>query len=758
MAASLNAGASLPRPLVGLAISTAAGIAAGTLLPLRSPMFMAAAAVAATVFALLARGNGASSGLLHLAAALTASGHAWLSRPGRAPNELHHLLERPGQFMEVVVRVAGYPVRLSPGAESERSWFRFSAVPESVRVAEDRWRTAGGRIEVRMPVSAEVPPPQYGDRWHVGMVVRLGPDGRLGGVVHSRAVRLAPARTEGLLRRIYAQRERSRRALFHGVDGGSRAAGIAGALVLGYREDVPADVRELFLRTGTAHVFAISGLHVGIVGAVLAGLLRLAGVPRRWWAAAMVPLLALYTAATGASVSSMRAFTMAAAWWLAPIFRRRPDPPSALALAAVAILLAAPAQIAEPGFWFSFLVVAALLATGRTSAPTGEPGVGAPAAWRLAARVADLGRASLAAWCASTPLTVYLGNQVAPAAVVGNLVVIPASFLIVLTGCLSLLVHPIAPAVSAALNRANTSFAGGLIAVVEVLFDAPGSHWFVRAPPLWGIVLAYGAMAGWRVLEGRPRRTLAAAAAAVALAGATRYATDSATVIRLPPAALAPAILVDAPGERGDWLIDPGPAWRSDRLLRWLRTRGVDRLEAVVLTVLDADHAGAAEEVLRRVRTNRVLLPATSARSAPVRAMIDRWRNAGVPMESVAAGDAGYLRGGAEWRCFHPPPDASFRRTADGGLWLRLALGGSAVLLAGPATEIQRLYATRQPHGAAATVVVMDRAPAEDDAEWLVEWRPTTTVIRAPPPAWSGVRAVPSVAIFPENDWSLPLR
>jgi len=82
-------------------------------------------------------------------------------------------------------------------------------------------------------------------------------------------------------------------------DGDSDAVGLMQALVLGYRSHLSGELRDRFARTGTLHIFAISGLHVGIVASMCVFVLGIVCVPFPYWAVAMAPVLGGYTVITG---------------------------------------------------------------------------------------------------------------------------------------------------------------------------------------------------------------------------------------------------------------------------------------------------------------------------------------------------------------------------------------------------------------------------------------------------------------------------
>jgi len=191
------------------------------------------------------------------------------------------------------------------------------------------------------------------------------------------------------------------------------ARALVQALVLGDRGGLTPAQWEVFSRTGTSHLIAISGLHVGLVAGFVfvlarwlwarsALLTRRLAAPR---AAAMAALIAAtgYAALAGFAISTQRALVMLVVVMVALMAGRTLRPASALMLALVAVLLLDPASVLAYGFWLSFGAVAILLyALGRRlSAPVVVLRWG-QAQWAVALGLLPMlllffGRASLAA-------------------------------------------------------------------------------------------------------------------------------------------------------------------------------------------------------------------------------------------------------------------------------------------------------------------------------------------------------------------------
>src|ERR1043166_4744074 len=111
-------------------------------------------------------------------------------------------------------------------------------------------------------------------------------------------------------------REKSRawmqNVLFLGLDDAPEVQNFLGGLVLGLRPQTPEDIEAPFQQTGKLHLFAVAGLHVGIVAALLWILATIARLPRKWATALIIPALLFYAAITGLHTSSVRAAVMSA--------------------------------------------------------------------------------------------------------------------------------------------------------------------------------------------------------------------------------------------------------------------------------------------------------------------------------------------------------------------------------------------------------------------------------------------------------------
>lgn len=136
------------------------------------------------------------------------------------------------------------------------------------------------------------------------------------------------------------------------------------AALIGSDEDLDGELRTRFSTAGIAHILALSGLHVGLIAALIgAALYPLCAFGRnRLRMLLIIAALWLYALLTGASPSVVRAVTMATVFLTGRILSRHHNPFNALMLAAIIILVADPAALFETGFQMSFAAVVCILA------------------------------------------------------------------------------------------------------------------------------------------------------------------------------------------------------------------------------------------------------------------------------------------------------------------------------------------------------------------------------------------------------------
>lgn len=229
-------------------------------------------------------------------------------------------------------------------------------------------------------------------------------------------------------------------------------AGLLRAMMLGETHELSDEQHTLFMESGTMHLFAISGLNIGVIAGALQALLLLLRLPAWARVALGIALLWLFVDITGAAPSAVRAFGMAAFLQIAFVLRRPANPLAAVSASALAVLLLAPLQLFSASFLMSYGIVLALLLLGL---PLGEAWLARWTPWRDLPRVTWNWRQRLVAagWhalatalaigVATTLVSLLTGVQffrlLTPGALLANLVLIPAAVVVTLGGFASIL-------------------------------------------------------------------------------------------------------------------------------------------------------------------------------------------------------------------------------------------------------------------------------------------------------------------------------
>jgi competence protein ComEC len=479
-------------------------------------------------------------------------------------------------------------------------------------------------------------------------------------------------------------RLRARAALHAGVTAGLAppAAALMQALTLGLRDDL-GPIRDAFAASGLAHVLALSGLHVGLLAAVLT--LAVGGVGRRR-SALVVGVLLGYVAVVGASPAVVRATAMVAATLLGRAFGvGGAGWGSHLALAAALSLLARPAWLGDLGFQLSYLSVWGM---GMAAAPVAgwmgrwswrRPG---GATLRLAARSggarARTGAAGAAAarW-ARTAAAVSITAQWATGSLVAssfgaipllapltNLVAVPLAAALVPLGFAAGLLGLVHPGAAAALNGLTGPLAAALLGLADVAARAPSLPWG-EVSALGHAAFAVGSLGLLAALRGtwRPWRglTVAGAAGLVTVLVPPPWGTPDlialdvgqgdAVVVRL---ARGQAVLVDGGGTPfSDF--DVG----ARTVVPALRALGIGTLPVVVATHADVDHIEGLVAVLRAFPVGTLMIGHRAPERAAFVALMEVAEERGVHVLEVRRGETYRVGGSLGLEVLHPTQRSS---------------------------------------------------------------------------------------------------
>ncbi len=292
------------------------------------------------------------------------------------------------------------------------------------------------------------------------------------------------------------------------------------AMLLGQKHELSDEQGTSFMRSGTMHLFAISGLHISVIAVGLQALLTLLRLPANVRFTMGMGALWLYVDITGGAPSAVRAFIMVVLFELARSFRTPGNPLSALAASALIVVLVWPLQIFSASFQMSYGIVAALLLLGLPLAAAWQERWSCfrlvpKTTWRwyhhrLDAFYRDATSAlaiGLATTLVSTLAGLYYFQLLTPVAVLANLLLIPASGVVILSGFASLLAGLAGmESLSGLFNHSAVLVLAIIDFVVQRAIDLPGawsvatfnSEWIGPAAHLaLGVAIVAGYQSNW---------------------------------------------------------------------------------------------------------------------------------------------------------------------------------------------------------------------------------------------------------------------
>ncbi|MDR2429742.1 MAG: ComEC/Rec2 family competence protein [Puniceicoccales bacterium] len=286
------------------------------------------------------------------------------------------------------------------------------------------------------------------------------------------------------------QRERMREVLEAGLGDAPDCARLYAGMLLGRAAGLPGEQRNAFARTGTAHLFSVSGLHVGVIAAALFYAGRRLPVPNALVRVAVIAVMFVFVMVTGWAAAALRAWLMVAAVLAAKILWREGGPAEGLVLAATGVLLWEPGALLDAGFQLSYGVVGAIVLYGVPLAGRLQAWwrpwrylPGRARGWR---RVVGSGYAwltgsagiSFAAMLASGPLIVAYFNLFSAGSLVANLVVVPLAFPVIVLGFASMVLGMLGlGALAVPLNGVSGAVLRVLDGLARWLSDVPGVAW-----------------------------------------------------------------------------------------------------------------------------------------------------------------------------------------------------------------------------------------------------------------------------------------
>ena len=386
----------------------------------------------------------------------------------------------------------------------------------------------------------------------------------------------------------------------------SEHLGVMKALIMGERDEISQRQWEVFRQTGTIHLMAISGLHIGLISGLVffvvlqlwawTGILNLS--PPRVAAAASIMAAFFYAALAGFSIPTQRALAMLLIVMAGLYWQRNLRPFNILAFALLTIIIVDPTAMIVPGFWLSFIAVSIILVS--MSARLGKPGY-----WGGMIKINWATAVGLA------PLTLWYFQQVSLIAPLANFIAIPIiSLWVVPMLLLSVVAMMFSTVLSGWLLILVDMGLQGLIWLLSRLAEWQFSAFAIPQSPLWAMLLALAGCLLLLIPKGIPGRWLGGVLIIPIIFVDQQRPAETAVKMTLLDVGQGLAAVVQTANHV--LVFDTGAKYstRFDMgrsvVLPFLQSQGLKKIDTLIISHGDNDHIGGVRSLYQGVKIEQV--------------------------------------------------------------------------------------------------------------------------------------------------------
>jgi len=414
-------------------------------------------------------------------------------------------------------------------------------------------------------------------------------------------------------------------------------------ILLGEKDELSPEVKDTFIESGTMHILAVSGLHVGIIVMVLFSLLKFVPLSRQLKFILIISYLIFYASLTGFRPSVLRAVLMFSILVAGNLLSRKRNIYLTLFFSAWLILLFNPLLIYDAGFLLSFTVTFFILYL--------------PQIWQeILCKITPLIRnplsLSIAAWIGIFPLSAYYFYKVSLIGIIANLFVIPLVGIVVVIGFLIFLIGLIDLSSAGWLANIEFYILKGINLLVQKLSSLPFAYLNIQQPSIIIIFLFYLLIfyifeiiyPKMCSLQIKNRNTLILLLMITIIIFFSLSYPSEELLVNFLNVGEGDCILIEAPKGK-TILIDGGGTPFNDfdvgskLVIPYLRRKGINRINLMILTHPDLDHLEGLVYVVKELKVDNFLDNGFGGNLPEYRELMELIKEKNIPYYQLTAGD-----------------------------------------------------------------------------------------------------------------------
>jgi competence protein ComEC len=424
------------------------------------------------------------------------------------------------------------------------------------------------------------------------------------------------------------------------------AVGFVQALIFGERKALEEHVEEWYEVLGLVHLLAISGSHITLIMLVCYWLLLRVGVTRETATFFLLCILPMYMFMAGASPSVVRASITGMLVLVVFVVKQKGIALDLLASTCIVMLLYNPYYIVDVGFLLSFMVSTGLILSAHFVLSRGF------------SPLQSLLCMTIVSQCVALPITLYYFYEFSPYSFLLNLLFVPFFSFVLLPLCFfSLVASFFLPPLGDVLVLLLAFFIRASNSLLEVCSSLPFARLTFGKPVLWWLLLLYVTIITFFISVEQNKRTLRQFSlwATILLLFVQYIPLQSELRVTFVDVGQGDCIVIELPKQKEVYVIDTGGTiafeqeeWRKknkpydvgkNTVLPYLKARGIKKVDKLILTHGDADHIGAADEILQGIKVAELVVGKKKEHSPLEREVMTLAQKQRVTITSVQQGD-----------------------------------------------------------------------------------------------------------------------
>lgn len=452
-----------------------------------------------------------------------------------------------------------------------------------------------------------------------------------------------------------------------------KTASIVKAMVLGNKKEIDSDIKELYQENGIAHILAISGLHISMIGIGLYKVLRKGNLGIPFAASISMVFLYAYGIMTDMSASSSRAIVMFTIFLLGDIVKRSYDMLTSMAIACVIILVQQPLYVFYSGFQLSF---GAIMGIGLCF-PILDMLWKTQKGFRGKLRASVL--ISMSVNLFTLPVLLMGFFEYPTYSILLNLLVIPLMGLLI-AGALAVLPLSLFGNVIVSLATIPCEV---ILAVYEILcrvtIKLPFYSLPIGKPELWQII-CYEAILLFVILFYKKIPKYAVYLGLVTAIVSISVSLKTGLTVTMLDVGQGDCFIIETEN-RTTFMIDGGSSSKKNigkyQLIPFLKSQGIREIDYAIITHMDKDHTSGIQEMLSeeeqsKIKIKQIVMAKVQQENEKSQELLQTIQRANIPILWMEQGDT-LKEGEFSMTCLHPEGDFKIEEENESSLVLQLS-------------------------------------------------------------------------------------